>query len=32
MIICGYPGHAIAGMWDTFVVSSTAKAASVTFK
>jgi hypothetical protein len=32
MIICGYPGHAIAGMWDTFVVSSTAKTASVTFK
>jgi sulfocyanin len=32
MIICGYPGHAIAGMWDTFVVSSTAKAASITFK
>ena len=32
MIICGYPGHAIAGMWDTFVVSSTAKAASIAFK
>jgi sulfocyanin len=32
MIICGYPGHAIAGMWDTFVVSPTAKAATITFK
>jgi sulfocyanin len=32
MIICGYPGHAIAGMWDTFVVSSTAKTASITFR
>ncbi|HVA92802.1 MAG TPA: sulfocyanin-like copper-binding protein [Chloroflexota bacterium] len=32
MIICGYPGHAIAGMWDTFVVSSTAKTASITFQ
>jgi hypothetical protein len=32
MIICAYPGHAIAGMWDTFVVSSTAKTASITFK
>ncbi|MDB5075326.1 MAG: hypothetical protein JWO42_1505 [Chloroflexi bacterium] len=32
MIICGFPGHAIAGMWDTFVVSSTAKTASITFK
>jgi sulfocyanin len=32
MIICGYPGHAIAGMWDTFVVSSTAKTASIAFK
>ncbi len=31
MIICGVPGHAAGGMWDTFVVSSTAKAASVTF-
>jgi sulfocyanin len=32
MIICGYPGHAIAGMWDTFVVSNTARAASIAFK
>lgn len=32
MIICGFPGHAIAGMWDTFVVSSSAKTASITFK
>jgi len=32
MIICGYPGHAIAGMWDTFVVSSTAKTASIAFR
>lgn len=31
MIICGVPGHALAGMWDTFVVSPTAKAASITF-
>jgi len=30
MMICGVPGHALAGMWDTFVVSSTAKVASVT--
>ena len=32
MIICGYPGHAIAGMWDTFVVSPTATTATITFK
>jgi sulfocyanin len=32
MIICGVPGHALAGMWDIFVVSSTAKTASITFK
>ncbi|MGH2344788.1 MAG: sulfocyanin-like copper-binding protein [Chloroflexota bacterium] len=31
-LICGIAGHAIAGMWDTFVVSSTAKTASITFK
>ncbi len=31
MIMCGFPGHALAGMWDTFVVSRTAKAASITF-
>jgi sulfocyanin len=31
MIICGVPGHALAGMWDTFVVSRTARVASVTF-
>ena len=29
-LICGCPGHAIAGMWDTLVVSSTADAPSVT--
>jgi len=32
MIICGVPGHALAGMWDTLVVSPTAKTASITFK
>jgi sulfocyanin len=32
MIICGVPGHALAGMWDTFVVSRTARVASVSFK
>jgi len=32
MIICGVPGHAAGGMWDTFVVSPTAKVASVSFK
>jgi len=32
MIICGVPGHAEGGMWDTFVVSTSAKVASVTFK
>ncbi len=32
MIICGVPGHAAGGMWDTFVVSKSAKVASVTFK
>jgi uncharacterized cupredoxin-like copper-binding protein len=31
MIICGFPGHAIAGMWDTFVEPPTAKVASITF-
>jgi len=31
MIICGVPGHALAGMWDTLVVSPTATAASITF-
>jgi sulfocyanin len=31
MIICGVPGHALAGMWDKFVVSSTATVASVTY-
>jgi sulfocyanin len=31
-MICGVPGHALAGMWDTFVVSPTAKVASITFK
>ena len=28
MMICAVPGHAPAGMWDTFVVSATAKTAS----
>ncbi len=32
MIICGVPGHAAGGMWDTFVVSPTATVATVTFK
>jgi sulfocyanin len=32
MIICGVPGHALAGMWDLFVVSPTAKVASISFK
>ena len=31
MLICGVPGHALAGMWDKFVVSSTATVASVTY-
>ncbi len=31
MLICGVPGHALAGMWDKFVVSPTAKVASVTY-
>ncbi len=29
-LICGCPGHAIAGMWDTLIVSPTAEAPSVT--
>jgi len=29
-LLCGVPGHAVAGMWDTLVVSSTAKSPSVT--
>lgn len=29
-LICGCPGHAIAGMWDTLIVSSTAETPSVT--
>ena len=32
MMICGIAGHALAGMWDTFVVSRTARVASVTFE
>ena len=28
--VCGVPGHAVAGMWDKFVVSDGAKAPSVT--
>lgn len=32
MVVCGVAGHALAGMWDTFVVSKTAKIASVSFK
>ena len=31
MIICGVPGHALAGMWDKFVVSPTATVATVTY-
>jgi sulfocyanin len=30
MMICAVPGHAAAGMWDTFVVSATAKTATAT--
>jgi sulfocyanin len=30
MMICAVPGHAQAGMWDTFVVSATAKTATAT--
>jgi sulfocyanin len=30
LMICAVPGHAQAGMWDTFVVSATAKTAKVT--
>ncbi len=30
MVICAVPGHALAGMWDSFVVSKTAKSATVT--
>lgn len=29
-LICGGPGHAIAGMWDTLIVSPAAQAPSVT--
>jgi sulfocyanin len=32
MLICAVPGHAAAGMWDYFVVSKTAKAASMVLK
>jgi sulfocyanin len=32
LLICAVPGHAAAGMWDNFVVSKTAKAASVVLK
>lgn len=28
-MICAFPGHAISGMWDTFVVSKTAKTATI---
>ncbi|HYM90699.1 MAG TPA: sulfocyanin-like copper-binding protein [bacterium] len=28
--VCGVPGHAVAGMWDSLVVSATADAPSVT--
>lgn len=31
MIMCGFPGYALAGMWATFVVSKTARTASVRF-
>lgn len=30
MMICAVPGHAQAGMWDTFVVSATARTATAT--
>ena len=29
-LVCGVPGHAAMGMWDKFVVSKTAQAASIT--
>ncbi|GAC1402851.1 MAG: hypothetical protein NVSMB65_19830 [Chloroflexota bacterium] len=32
MIICAVPGHDAAGMWDTLVVSRSAKTASATLK
>lgn len=32
MIIRGYPGHAIAGMWDSFAFSGTARVTSITCK
>jgi sulfocyanin len=32
LLICAVPGHAPAGMWDNFVVSRTAKSASVVIK
>jgi len=30
MLICAVPGHYQAGMWDTFVVSNTAKSGAIT--
>jgi sulfocyanin len=32
LLICAVPGHAAGGMWDLFVVSKTAKVATVTLK
>jgi sulfocyanin len=32
LLICAVPGHAAAGMWDNFVVSSSAKTASAVIK
>jgi len=29
LMICAVPGHAVAGMWDNFVVDAKAKAASL---
>ena len=28
-MVCAFPGHAVSGMWDTFIVSETAKAPSL---
>jgi uncharacterized cupredoxin-like copper-binding protein len=30
--VCAFPGHAVSGMWDNFVVSKTAKTATITVK
>ncbi|MGH2410730.1 MAG: sulfocyanin-like copper-binding protein [Chloroflexota bacterium] len=30
--MCAVPGHAVAGMWDTLVVSKSAHSASISMK